>query len=66
MHDFTDDYHRFAGGVVTDIGYGHHIDSFDDEFFTVGERFIAHASTATTPSLLDLHPACTSSLCAML
>ena len=66
VYGFTDEDLRFAGGVVTDIGYGHRIDSFDDEFFGVGERFIAHASAATTPSLLDLHPACTSSPCTIL
>ncbi|KAI0748969.1 cytochrome P450 [Irpex lacteus] len=47
---------RFAGGVVTDIGYGHRIESYDDEFFSVGERFIKYGAAATTPTLLDIHP----------
>ncbi|KAI0092996.1 cytochrome P450 [Irpex rosettiformis] len=55
-NDFDRHASRFAGGVVSDVGYGQHIDSFDSEFFSVGERFIKVASAATTPSLLDLHP----------
>lgn len=43
---------------MTEIGYGHHIDSFDDVFFSVGERFAKIAGIGATPSLLDLHPIC--------
>lgn len=49
---------RFAGGIVTDIGYGHRIESFDDDFFSMGERFLEHALAATAPNLMDLHPVC--------
>ncbi|KAI0092998.1 cytochrome P450 [Irpex rosettiformis] len=47
---------RFAGGVVTEIGYGHRIDSFTDGFFSVGDRFAKIAGMGANPSLLDLHP----------
>ncbi|KAI0768403.1 cytochrome P450 [Irpex lacteus] len=47
---------RFAGGVITDISYGHRIDSFDDEFFYVGQNFVKIAGQAALPTLLDLHP----------
>lgn len=43
---------------MTDIGYGHRIESYDDEFFSVGERFIKYGAAATTPTLLDIHPIC--------
>lgn len=49
---------RFAGGVITDISYGHRIDSFDDEFFYVGQNFVKIAGQAALPTLLDLHPIC--------
>ena len=48
----------FAGGIISDLGYGHHINSLDDEFFAVGERFLKVGTFATTPTLLDLHPLC--------
>ncbi|KAI0092995.1 cytochrome P450 [Irpex rosettiformis] len=48
---------RFSGGIIAEVGYGHRIDSFDDEFFSIGERFLKFSNAATTPSLLDLHPA---------
>ena len=60
LHGITDCGIRFAGGIVAEIGYGHRIDSYEDEFFSIGERFIACASAAATPSLLDLHPVCKS------
>ncbi|KAI0093004.1 cytochrome P450 [Irpex rosettiformis] len=47
---------RFAGATVTDIGYGHRIDSFDDDFFILGENMCKVAGKAATPSLLDIHP----------
>ena len=62
----TDHGIRFAGGIVADIGYGHRIESYEDEFFDIGERFIACAGTTNTPTLLDLHPVCTLVLYLML
>ncbi|KAI0093003.1 cytochrome P450 [Irpex rosettiformis] len=47
---------RFSGGIVSDIGYGHRIESFDDEFFVVGEGYGSLSLAGGTPSLLDLHP----------
>ncbi|KAI0092994.1 cytochrome P450 [Irpex rosettiformis] len=55
-NDFDRHAIRFAGGIVTDVGYGHHIDSLDDDFFSMGERFLQYATAVTAPSLLDLHP----------
>ncbi|KAI0788920.1 cytochrome P450 [Irpex lacteus] len=47
--DFERHIQRYAGGIVTDIGYGHHIASFNDEFFDVGERMVKTIGMATTP-----------------
>ena len=48
----------YAGATVTEIAYGHRINSFDDEFFRLGEKWCQVASIGTRPSLLDIHPAC--------
>ncbi|KAI0093006.1 cytochrome P450 [Irpex rosettiformis] len=47
---------RFAGATVTEIGYGHRIESFDDDFFYMGEKLGQTAGKGATPSLLDIHP----------
>lgn len=48
----------YAGATVTEIAYGHRINSFDDEFFRLGEVWCRVAGIGTRPSLLDIHPAC--------
>ena len=49
---------RFAGATVSDIAYGHRIESFDDDFFNVGENLCRIAGKGATASLLDIHPIC--------
>ena len=48
----------FAGATVAEIGYGHRIESFDDEYFTLGEKLGKIAGEGSIPSLLDIHPIC--------
>ncbi len=50
----------FSGGIVAELGYGHRIESFDDEFFEIGEGYAKLSLAGGTPSLLDLNPICES------
>lgn len=43
---------------MAEIGYGHRIESFDDEYFTLGEKLGKIAGEGSIPSLLDIHPIC--------
>lgn len=45
-------------GIISQLTYGHKVDSFDDEYFLLGERFTEITGDAVTPSLLDVHPLC--------
>ncbi|KAI0768402.1 cytochrome P450 [Irpex lacteus] len=47
---------RYTIGIVSQLTYGHKVDSFDDEYFLMGEKFIEITGDAVTPSLLDVHP----------
>ncbi|KAI0768404.1 cytochrome P450 [Irpex lacteus] len=47
---------RFSGGVVSDIGFGHRIESFDDDYFRLSEQWARVAHEGSRTSLLDLHP----------
>ena len=48
----------FAGATVAEIGYGHRIESFDDESFKLGEKSGKIVGEGATPILLDVHPIC--------
>ncbi len=45
-------------GIIAQLTYGHKVNSFDDEYFLLGEKFMEIAGDAVTPSLLDVHPLC--------
>ncbi|KAI0768442.1 cytochrome P450 [Irpex lacteus] len=54
--DFDRHVQRFSGGIVAELGYGHRIESFDDEFFEIGEGYAKLSLAGGTPSLLDINP----------
>ena len=63
MHDHrADSLTRFSGGVVSDIGFGHRIESLDDEYFHLSQQWARVAHEGSRTSLLDLHPICERSL----
>jgi hypothetical protein len=49
---------RFSGGIISDISYGHRIESFDDPFFSIAEGLGRMVHDGGSPSLLDIHPIC--------
>ena len=51
-------FRSFAGGIVSDLGYGHRMKSVDDEVFRNGETFNKLTLEAIQSSLLDIHPLC--------
>ncbi|KAI0092993.1 cytochrome P450 [Irpex rosettiformis] len=54
----TYDGSSFAGGIVTEISYGHRIKSFDDKFFLLSEKWARIAHEGSRATLLDVHPIC--------